>query len=155
MRPGDIVDDFQTVDQHGSTVQLSGLVSDGPVVLFFYPKAMTAGCTAESCHFRDLKGEFARYSATPVGISADPVEDQARFDTENSLGLTLLSDPHRAVAKQMGVKRMGPLANKRQTFVIDRGRRVVEVISSEMDMEVHADRALEVLSGDQLWPRQR
>ena len=145
MEPNDLVDDFTSVNQHGNTVTLSELLSDGPVVLFFYPKAMTSGCTAESCHFRNLRAEFARYRAKPVGISADSIDRQARFDEANSLGFPLLSDVDRRIAAQFGVKRPGPLWNRRMTFVIGRDRRILEVIGSEMNMEIHADRALEAL----------
>jgi len=145
MERNDIVEDFEAVDQHGDVVTLSEMLSDGPVVLFFYPKAMTSGCTAESCHFRNLRAEFARYGAQPVGISADSTAQQAEFDAANSLGFPLLSDRNRRIAAQFGVKRPGPLWNRRKTFVIDRDRRVVEVIGSEMNMEIHADQALEAL----------
>lgn len=142
---GDVVEDFELPDQHGDPVSLSGLLKDGPVVLFFYPKAMTTGCTRESCHFRDLGGEFAEVGAQRVGISADDVDRQAQFDAKHDLGYPLLSDPDRAIAGRFGVKRMGPVFNKRATFVIDTDRRVLAAISSELNMEVHADRALEVL----------
>ena len=59
MEQGDVVNDFELPDQTGTVRKLSELVADGPVVLFFYPAAMTKGCTAESCHFRDLSAEFA------------------------------------------------------------------------------------------------
>src|SRR3974390_3815193 len=105
MHKGDVVDDFELPDQTGTPRKLSELLANGPVVLFFYPAAMTYGCTKESCHFRDLKAEFAAVGAQPVGISADPVEKQKQFDEKESLGLPLLSDPDRAVAEQLGVKR--------------------------------------------------
>jgi peroxiredoxin Q/BCP len=146
MERNDIVDDFEAVDQHGHTVTLSEMLSYGPVVLFFYPKAMTGGCTAESCHFRNLRVEFARYGAQPVGVSADSIEQQAQFDQANSLGFPLLSDPNRRIAAQFGVRRPGPMWNRRKTFVIDRDRRVVEVIGSELNMETHADQALDALA---------
>lgn len=146
MKRNDVVDDFEAVDQHGNTVRLSEMLSEGPVVLFFYPKAMTSGCSAESCHFRNLRAEFAEYGAQPVGISADSIARQAEFDEVNSLGFPLLSDPDRRIAAQFGVKRPGPLWNRRKTFVIDRDGRVVEVIGSEMNMEIHADQALEALT---------
>jgi peroxiredoxin Q/BCP len=80
-----------------------------------------------------------------VGISADPVDRQREFDDTNSLGFPLLSDPDRRVAKQLGVKRIGPIPSKRATFVIDTDRRVRAVITSETNMEKHADEALAVL----------
>ena len=145
MERNDVVDDFEAIDQHGNTVTLSQMLDEGPVVLFFYPKAMTSGCTAQSCHFRNLRAEFARFGAQPVGISADSTAQQAEFDGANSLGFPLLSDPDRRIAAQFGVKRPGPLWNRRKTFVIDQDHRVVEAIGSEMNMEIHADQALEAL----------
>lgn len=145
MKPGDEVPDFEAVDQTGAAVRLSELTALGPVALFFYPKAMTKGCTAESCHFRDLSGDFNAIGARAVGISADSVERQARFDNQHGLGLPLLSDPDRRIATIFGVKRPGPLFNRRMTFVIGSDRRVIEVIKSEISMDSHADRALEVL----------
>jgi len=142
---GDLAPEFELPDQRGERVSLSDLLADGPIVLFFYPKAMTTGCTKESCHFRDLAAEFAQVGATRVGISADPVDRQAKFDDKHGLGYPLLSDPDRKVAAQFGVKRMGPIFNKRATFVIDTDRRVLAAISSEMNMELHADEALEAL----------
>ena len=145
LQVGDIAPEFELADQRGELVSLGTLLADGPIVLFFYPKAMTTGCTKESCHFRDLASEFAQVGATRVGISADGVDRQARFDDQHQLGYPLLSDPARKVAAQFGVKRMGPIFNKRATFVIDTDRRVLAAISSEMNMELHADEALEVL----------
>lgn len=142
---GDVVPDFTLTDQHGQQRSLSGLLESGPVVLFFYPKAMTTGCTKESCHFRDLGAEFAEVGAQRVGISADSTDRQAQFDAKHDLGYPLLSDPDRKVAAIFGVKRPGPIFNKRATFVIDTDRKVLAAISSELNMDVHADEALRVL----------
>ena len=145
LNTGDLVPDFTLPDQTGTPRSLESLLADGPIVLFFYPKAMTAGCTKESCHFRDLAGEFAEVGAQRVGISADRVDKQAAFDSKHSLGYPLLSDPDRTVAKIFGVKRPGPIMSKRATFVIGTDRRVLAAISSEVNMDVHADQALDVL----------
>ena len=80
-----------------------------------------------------------------MGISADPVDRQRAFDEKNDLGFPLLSDPDRTIAAQFGVKRFGPLPSKRATFVIDVDRRVLGAISSELNMDAHADQALSVL----------
>lgn len=142
---GDQVPDFTLPDQTGTPVALSELLANGPVVLFFYPKAMTTGCTKESCHFRDLAAEFAEVGAQRVGISADKVDKQAAFDEKHGLGYPLLSDPDRKVASIFGVKRPGPIFNKRATFVIGTDLTVLAAISSETNMDVHADEALGVL----------
>ncbi|GAB3549663.1 peroxiredoxin Q/BCP [Actinopolyspora lacussalsi] len=146
MRSGELVPDFELTDQRGAQRTLSELLTGGIVVLFFYPAAMTSGCTTESCHFRDLATEFAVLDAQPVGISPDPVDEQARFAERNSLGFPLLSDEDGTVARSFGVRRgFGPLPVKRHTFLIDRDSRVLRVIRSEFRMGVHADRAVEFL----------
>ena len=148
MKPGDRVPDFELPDQTGAVRSLAGLLADGPIVLFFYPAAMTPGCTKEACHFRDLAAEFADLGASRVGISTDAVEKQARFADSQRFDYPLLSDTGGKVAEIFGVKR-GLLGKfmpvKRTTFVIDTDRTVLEVISSEINMDTHADKALEVL----------
>ena len=144
MHKGDVVPDFELRDQTGTPRQLSEFLAGGPVVLFFYPAAMTYGCTKESCHFRDLSAEFGAVGAQVVGISADQVEKQKQFDEKESLGLPLLSDPDRTVAAQLGARRgFGP--NKRTTFVIDTDRSILDVFHSEVSMGSHADKALALL----------
>ena len=146
MRKGDVVTDFELPDETGTPRRLAELLADGPVVLFFYPAALSIGCTMESCHFRDLIGEFKAVGAQPVGISADRVERQQRFAEKHSLGYPLLSDRDQAVARQFGVRGWIPMMPvQRVTFVIDTDLTVLEVIGSELIMTVHADRALEVL----------
>ncbi|MEV7282493.1 peroxiredoxin [Streptomyces sp. NPDC093111] len=146
MNVGDIVEDFTLPDETGTPRSLSGLLAEGPVVLFFYPAALTPGCTAEACHFRDLAGEFRAVGAGPVGISTDEVERQQEFAARHSLGYPLLSDPSGAVRERFGVKRGFSLApTKRVTFVIDQDRKVLEVVRSELRMSAHADRALAAL----------
>lgn len=148
IRTGDTVAEFELPDQTGTIRSLTSLLADGPVVLFFYPAAMTPGCTKEACHFRDLAAEFAAAGATRVGISTDPVAKQAKFADIQRFDYPLLSDADGKVAGQFGVKRglLGKLMPvKRTTFVIDTDRTVLEVISSEISMDTHADKALEVL----------
>lgn len=148
MKTGDTVADFELPDQTGTPRKLSELLAAGPVVLFFYPAAMTPGCTKEACHFRDLSAEFAAVGAQRVGISTDPVAKQAKFADQQGFDYPLLSDADGTVAGRFGVKRglLGKLMPvKRTTFVIDTDRRVLDVIASEFSMDTHADRALEVL----------
>ena len=148
MKTGDRVPDFELPDQTGTVRSLNSLLADGPIVLFFYPAAMTPGCTKEACHFRDLAGEFAAVGATRVGISTDAVSKQAKFSDSQRFDYRLLSDTDGRVAEIFGVKRglLGKfLPVKRTTFVIYTDRTVLEVISSEINMDTHADRALELL----------
>jgi len=146
MRKGDHVADFTAQDQHGTSRSLSEFLAKGPVVLFFYPAAMTPGCTAESCHFRDLAAEFADIGAQRIGISRDAVSKQAEFADRHEFDYPLLSDQDGAIARQFGASRSwGPLPTKRKTFVIGTDSRVVDVITSELRMGVHADKALSAL----------
>lgn len=148
MKPGDKVLDFTLPDQSGTPRSLEALLKDGPLVLFFYPGAMTPGCTAEACHFRDLAAEFAEAGASRAGISNDTVAKQAEFADVKSFDYPLLSDEDGSIATQFGVKRglLGKLSPvKRSTFVIDTDRTMLESFSSEFRFEAHADHALEFL----------
>jgi peroxiredoxin Q/BCP len=148
IKAGDVVADFVLPDQTGSDRKFSDFLTTGPVVLFFYPAAMTPGCTKEACHFRDLAGEFAAVGAQRVGISTDSVAKQAQFADKQKFDYPLLSDVDGTVATQFGVKRglLGKFVPvKRTTFVVDTDGRILGVISSEVSMDTHADKALEVL----------
>ncbi|HET9761251.1 MAG TPA: peroxiredoxin [Nocardioidaceae bacterium] len=137
--------DFELPDQDGRPVRLSTALQDGPVVLFFYPVALSGGCTTEACHFRDLATEFKEAGAQRLGISTDPVAKQKKFAEVNAFDYPLLSDESGDVAREFGVKRKYITPVKRVTFVIDTDRTIRAVIASEMNMGVHADRALEAL----------
>jgi peroxiredoxin Q/BCP len=146
MQKGDVAPDFELPDETGQMRKLSDLLAIGPVVLYFYPAAMTPGCTMESCHFRDLKSEFEAVGAQRVGISGDQVEKQKRFSEKYSFDFPLLSDPDAKVAGIFGAHRNFSLApTRRMTFIIDTDRTVIEVIKSEVRMGVHGDKALQIL----------
>src|SRR5881394_3311224 len=105
MDVGELAEDFELPDERGVTRRLTALLRDGPVVLFFYPAALSLGCTAEACHFRDVTGEFRAFGGQPVGISGDSVDRQAAFVEKHSLGYPLLSDPEGTVRDMFGVLR--------------------------------------------------
>src|SRR5580704_5904729 len=129
MDTGDTAPDFELTDETGVSRRLSDFLANGSVVLYFYPMALTPGCTAESCHFRDLGAEFSALGAQRVGISADKVDKQKRFSEKNQFDFPLLSDPDKAVARAFGVRRgPGPIPNKRTTFVIGADGLVKEII---------------------------
>jgi peroxiredoxin Q/BCP len=138
--------DFELPDQSGRVVRLSDVLRDGPVVLFFYPAAMTGGCTKEACHFRDLGAEFAAAGAQRLGISTDAVEKQQQFSELHGFDYPLLSDTDGEVATSFGVRRRFLTPVKRATFVIDTDRTVRKVVTSELNMDVHADEALAALA---------
>jgi peroxiredoxin Q/BCP len=145
---GDLVEDFELPDETGTARRLTEFLAKGPVVLFFYPAAMTRGCTMESCHFRDLAAEFAQYNAQRVGISGDTVEKQREFSDKHSFDYPLLSDSDGVVSQRLGVRRklgFGPMKTRRMTFVIDTDRTILAVIHTELAMNDHADKALATL----------
>jgi peroxiredoxin Q/BCP len=146
MRTGDLAPNFTLPRHDGSDFTLSTALIEGPVVLFFYPAAMTRGCTKEACHFRDLAAEFDTRGAQRIGISMDDVARQSEFARVEELDYPLLADVGGRVASLYGVKRgLGILKVKRTTFIIGTDRRIRDVISSETSMNVHAERALATL----------
>ncbi|OBF87275.1 alkyl hydroperoxide reductase [Mycobacterium sp. 852002-51163_SCH5372311] len=170
MIAGDKAPDFTLYDHTGRPRTLSALLSDGPVVLFFFPLASSPICTAQACHFRDLSNEFATVGAQRVGISTDTVDRQAHFAQQRKFDYPLLSDADGVVSELFGVRRgrfaklrrsvvareaarggrharrRGLLARllpvRRTTFVIDTDRTILKVVSSELRASVHADQAL-------------
>lgn len=139
------VPDQEVTLHDGTTTTLAALTQGRHLVLFFYPKAFTGGCTAEACHFRDLAAEFEEVGAVRVGVSGDEVDTQARFAAEHGFDFPLIADTDGSLADRFGTKRLGPLPSKRETFVLDPSLTLVHAIRSETDMERHADEALRFL----------
>jgi peroxiredoxin Q/BCP len=101
LRSGDPAPDFALADQSGDVVRLSDL-RGRKVLVYFYPKADTPGCTAQSCSIRDHRQDLGGLGVAVLGISPDRPDDQAAFDAKYSLGFPLLSDPDHAVAEAWG-----------------------------------------------------
>jgi peroxiredoxin Q/BCP len=141
---GERAPDF-TLPSSGQPVTLSSLLAKGPVVLFFYPKDDTPGCTVEACSFRDSYDQFAEAGATVVGISSDSVESHERFATKHRLQMTLLSDAGGKVRALYGIKPKLGFIPGRQTIVIDRDGTVRYVFDSQIRMEAHSREALTVV----------
>jgi thioredoxin-dependent peroxiredoxin len=142
LKVGDVAPDFTLPDQNGKTVSLSGLRGKN-VVLYFYPKDFSIGCTKEACNFRDAYEDFTEAGAQVVGVSGDSVESHRKFIEEYLLPFTLLSDEGGDVRKLYGVT--GFLLPGRTTFVIDKNGIIRLVFSSQTDMKAHIDEALRVL----------
>jgi peroxiredoxin Q/BCP len=151
LKAGDTAPDFTLPDHHGEPQTLSKLLTNGPVVLFFYPQANTPGCTVQACHFRDLAADFEAVGAQIVGVSRDSVEAQAAFADKRGFGYPLLAGPGRAVAGLYGVKGglLGLSPVKRSTFVVGQDGVILEAYASETNMNAHADRALAALGATQ------
>ncbi|MGH9002930.1 MAG: thioredoxin-dependent thiol peroxidase [Acidimicrobiia bacterium] len=151
LKVGDPAPDFALPDQSGEEVSLAGL-RGRRVVVYFYPKADTPGCTTQACSLRDARGDLDSAGATVIGISPDKPGAQARFDTKYDLGFPLLSDPDHAVAEAYGAwgersmygkKYMGII---RSAFVIDEDGRIAETLYKVSPKDT-VPKAMKALSG--------
>ncbi len=143
--------DFELADDTGEPVRMSGL-RGRPVVLYFYPRDDTPGCTTQACSFRDAYGEFEERGAVVLGVSPDTEASHASFKAKHGLPFTLLADPDHEVAERYGVwveknmygkKSMGI---KRSTFVIDEEGKVAKAMLG-VKPDNHADLVLSALPG--------
>ena len=143
--------DFSLVSDAGETLTLSSL-RGSPVVLYFYPKDDTPGCTRQACAIRDSWGDFQRAGAVVLGVSVDDEASKARFKEKHSLPFTLLADPDHSVAEQYGTwvqkKNYGKtyMGLERSTFVIDAEGNVAKILRN-VDPDTHADKVLAILDG--------
>ena len=142
---GEPAPDFALASATGETVRLSDFRGESDVVLFFYPKDETPGCTAEACSFRDSHETFRDAGAVVIGISSDPGDSHRRFADRHRLPFLLLSDGDGAVRARFGVPRTFGLIPGRVTFVIDREGVVRHVFSSQFRPGRHVAEALAVL----------
>ncbi|CAG0973674.1 cytosolic tryparedoxin peroxidase, trypanosomatid typical 2-Cys peroxiredoxin [Anaerolineae bacterium] len=142
---GDQAPDFTLLDQSNRSVQLSGLLEEGVVVLFFYPKDYSMGCTAEVCAFRDNFEAFRDAGAIVVGVSADTTESHQGFAERHRLPFILLSDPEDAVHKLYGVEKTLGIFRGRVTYVIDQQGSIRHVFSSQINIDKHVKDALQII----------
>jgi len=146
VRVGDIAPDFTLPDQTGTAVRLKDLLGRKTVVLYFYPKDETPGCTIEARAFRDSYEKFSAQGAQVVGVSADSVRSHRRFAQRHGLQFLLLSDHDGAVRRLYGVEKTLGLVPGRVTYVIDRDGAVRHVYSSQLRATRHPREALTVLA---------
>ncbi|HZP40947.1 MAG TPA: peroxiredoxin [Candidatus Binatia bacterium] len=144
---GDVAPDFALPDGTGRTVRLSDYRGKRPVVLYFYPKDDTPGCTKEACAFRDQYEDFTRAGAEVIGVSADSGESHARFASKYQLPFVLLTDRDGTVRKRYGVKPTLGVLPGRVTFVIDTDGVVRHVFNSQLRATQHVAEAIAALRG--------
>jgi peroxiredoxin Q/BCP len=142
---------FELADSAGATVKLDDLIGKGGLVLYFYPKDMTPGCTREACGFQDLLARIDKSGAQVAGVSGDSPESHRKFASKYKLGFRLLSDPDHRVAKLYGVWKKKSLYGRefmgieRTTFVIDRAG-VIRRVFPKVKVDGHPQAVLEALS---------
>jgi peroxiredoxin Q/BCP len=145
---GMVAPDFELPSSAGGSVKLSDFRSKSHVVLYFYPKDMTPGCTTEACSFRDLRGEVEAAGAVILGVSSDDLKSHGKFIGMHGLNFPLLSDTDTAVSSRYGVyvekNRYGRkyMGIERTTFIIDR-EGVIRKIYRKVKVDQHADEVLE------------
>jgi peroxiredoxin Q/BCP len=142
--------DFSGMTGSGKQLSLKDFRGKQHVILYFFPKDFTPGCTKEACSFRDRRSEIAKLDAEIIGASFDTAEKHKQFADAYQLPYPLLSDPDGAIAQAYGVGRLGGflggfLPTKRVTFVIDKDGIVQHVIKSELNIDKHIDEAIGVL----------
>ncbi len=140
---GDIVPNFKAKNQHGDEFNSADIIGSKPVVIFFYPKDFTPGCTKEACNFRDAYEDFQDLGAEVIGISGDSEKSHQRFSKKHQLPYTLLSDSSGKVRKKFGVKKsLLGLIPGRETFVIDRNG-MLQMRFNNLDATRHMKKALQ------------
>ena len=142
---GDRAPDFTLDSQSGDKVRLKDFIGKKIIVLYFYPKDGTPGCTAEACSFRDNYDVFQKAGAEVIGISSDSVESHGAFVVKHGLQFTLLSDKDQAVRKLYGVPSTLGLLPGRVTYVIDKKGVVRHIFSSQLNATKHISEALDVI----------
>ena len=150
LQAGDKAPDFDLPDQHGNRVTL-GSLKGGPVVLYFYPKADTPGCTTQACGIRDNRAEYDRLGATVLGVSPDAPTKIEKFDAKHGLGFTLLGDEDHAVSELYGTWMEKSMYGKkymgvqRATFIIDATGTIAHVIP-KASPKTHDEQVLAALA---------
>ena len=137
--------DFSKTTQNGDAISLSQFRGEKTIVLYFYPKDETPGCTAEACTFRDSFEDFVEAGAVVIGVSQDSEESHKNFASRHRLPFLLVSDRDKALQKAYGVPKTMGLLPGRVTYVIDREGKVQHVFNSQLNAKKHVREALEVV----------
>lgn len=139
---GDTIPEFSLQDQHGKIFEIGSVLGKTPLVIYFYPKDNTPGCTKEACAFRDSYQDFTDLGAEVIGISSDTVKSHQNFASKHDLPFVLLADSENKVRKLFGIEDdLFGLLPGRETYVIDRTGTIIMVFNS-MNAKLHTHKAL-------------
>ena len=141
---GDTAPDFSLLDEHGLPVSLKDYLGKKVVVLYFYPKDFTSGCTAEACSFRDNYKPYQDKGAVVIGVSLDSVESHLKFSEKYNLPFAILSDHSKEAAKAYGVLGVGGFLTKRVTFIINKDGKITHIFP-KVDVKHHSEEVLKAL----------
>jgi peroxiredoxin Q/BCP len=144
LEEGQAAPDFELTSDSGAQVKLSDFRGQ-PVVLYFYPKSDTPGCTTQAHGIRDAYAEFERAGAVVLGVSSDKQAAQAKFKAKHDLPFTILADPDHVAGKAYGVEKPDSPYFERSTFVIDADGKIAKIMR-RVDSKQHAERVLEALA---------
>ena len=142
---GDLMPEFSLQDERGEHLSRADLLGQGPVVIYFYPKDNTQGCTAQAISFRDDFPNFVAAGARIVGVSSDSVASHEAFCSAHSLPFTLLSDPEERLRRAFGVPKTLGLIAGRVTYVINSQGVIAHIFDAQLAFDAHASEALEVV----------
>jgi peroxiredoxin Q/BCP len=142
---GDQAPDFTLPDQDGKKMSLNNLIGKKAIVLYFYPKDNSPGCTSQACTFRDQYEIFKDHGAEVIGVSSDSVESHKQFQLKYNLPFTILSDTNGKARKLYGISSTLGLIPGRVTYIIDKKGIVRYIFSSQIHAKAHVDNALQVL----------
>lgn len=146
LKPGQKAPEITLADKDGSNFSLSSLLGQKNIVLYFYPKNFTPGCTKEACSFRDAYEDFLEAGAEVIGVSADSVESHAKFASGRELPFVLLSDPKFEAHEAYDVKpSLFGILRARATYVIDKEGTIRNAFESQLNIGKHIQEALEVV----------
>lgn len=147
IKVGDKVPLFSLTDQNGKVFNMADVAGKRRIVIYFYPKDDTPGCTKEACSFRDNKALFAEYNTDIVGISAQDVESKKAFAEKYQLNFSVLADEGNKVRKMFAVPSDLGIIPGRVTYVVDESGVVVFIYNSQTDAEAHVTEALKFVKG--------
>lgn len=137
--------DFELANQLGVQTKLYDIIGKANIVLFFYPKDHSPGCTKEACAFRDSYEAFQEYGADVIGISSDSEDSHKKFTEKHRLPYTLLSDVGGKVRKLYGVPKTMGILPGRVTYIIDKQGVVKHIFNSQLNLSGHIEEALNIL----------